>query len=229
MGTFPIGTRSDVMLANAVWSNDGYAVNNGERLSFYYALPQILQGQTMANNAILIDGRNIYTLMYQAARLFSAYATDATNWQAHAASLGFGLYNYTNDAVYGAGQTVNDMIGNDFLVVTLSFISRFDFRPYFIAHGVFFTSLANNQVIANTPGAGYQNLGSPHVVLGNQYPKTNLKVTPPGGPGAYTYRNVGIDITNPSEVWPGADNNMDGVPEDLAGFHPRNCPGVTVP
>ncbi|OAG06068.1 uncharacterized protein CC84DRAFT_1259354 [Paraphaeosphaeria sporulosa] len=229
LGTFPIGTRSDVMLADAVWSNNGYAVNNGERMSFYFALPQILQGKTMANNVVLTDGRNIYTLMYQAARLFSAYATDAANWQARATSLGFSRYAYTNDAVYGAGKTVNDMIGNDFLVVVLSLITRYDFRPYFTAHGVFYTSLANTQVSANTPSGGYKALGSPHVVLGNQYPKTNLAVTPEGGPGAYVSRNVGIDITNAATTWPGADNNLDGLPEDLVGFHPRNCPGVTVP
>jgi hypothetical protein len=117
LGSFPIGTRSDVMLADAVWSNNGYTANNPERLSFYYALPQILQGSAMANSMVLADGRNIYTLMYQAARLFSTYATDATTWQAQAASLGFSRYAYTNDAVYGAGKTVNDMIGNDFLVV----------------------------------------------------------------------------------------------------------------
>ncbi|KAL5391539.1 hypothetical protein PMIN02_006545 [Paraphaeosphaeria minitans] len=229
LGTFPIGTRSDVMLADAVWSNNGYAVNNGERMSFYFALPQILQGKTMANNVVLADGRNIYTLMYQAARLFSAYATDAANWQARATSLGFSRYAYTNNAVYGAGKTVNDMIGNDFLVIVLSLITRYDFRPYFTAHGVFYTSLANTQVLANTPNGGYKVLGSPHVVLGDQYPKTNLAVTPVGGPGAYISRNVGIDIADGATTWPGADNNLDGVPEDLVRFHPRNCPGVTVP
>lgn len=229
LGTFPIGTRSDVMLADAVWSNDGYAVNNGERLSFYFALPQILQGKPMANGAILADGRNIYTLMYQAARLFTAYATDATTWKSRAASLGLGRYNYTNDAVYGAGNTVNDMIGNDFLVVLLSFITRYDFRPYFTAHGIFYTNSANLQVAANTPAGGYASLGAPHIVLGNQYPKTNLSITPIGGPGAYVTRNVGIDIQDPATVWPGADNNGDGTPDDLVNFHPRNCPGVTVP
>ncbi|KAL1607975.1 hypothetical protein SLS60_002914 [Paraconiothyrium brasiliense] len=229
LGSFPIGTRPDVMLADAVWSNDGYAVNNGERLSFYYALPQIMQGNIMANGAILADGRNIYTLMYQAARLFSAYATDATTWQANAASLGFSRFSYTNDTVYGAGNTVNGMIGNDFLVVVLSRIARYDFRPYFAAHGIFYTSLANAQVAANAASVGYRTLpGSPHPVLGDQYPKTNLSITPVGGLGAYTTRDVGIDIGDASIAWPGADNNGDGTPEDLVGFHPRNCPGVTV-
>jgi hypothetical protein len=228
LASFPIGTRSDVMLADAVWSNNAYNVNSGERLTFYFALPQILQGSAMANGAVLADGRNIYTLMYQAARLFSAYATNPTTWQARAASLGLSRYAYTNDDVYGAGKTVNDMIGNDFLLVVLSLITRFDFRPYFAAHGVFYTSLANTQVVANTPAGGYRTLGAPHMVLGDQYPKTNLSGTYVGGPGAYVTRNVGVDLRDAATVWPGADNNLDGKPESLVGFHPRNCPGVTV-
>jgi hypothetical protein len=228
LGAFPLGTRPDVMLADAIWSNNAYAVNNGERMSFYFALPQILQGKTLANGAVLADGRNIYTLLYAAARLFSTYTIDPNTWQANAASLGFSRYSYKNDAVYGASSNVAAMIGNDFLVVTLSLITRFDFRPYFAAHGIFYTALANTQVIANTPSGGYATLGSPHVVLGSQYPKTNLSIAAVGGPGAYLSRNVGIDLGNAATVWPGADNDNDGRAEELVGFHPRNCPGVTV-
>ena len=228
LGAFPLGTRSDVMLADAIWSNSGYAVNNGERMSFYFALPQILQGKKLANGAVLADGRNIYTLLYAAARLFSAYAANATTWQADAASMGFSRYSYTNDAVYGAGSNVAAMIGNDFLVVSLSLITGFNFRPYFAAHGIFYTALANTQVTANAPSSGYMALGSPHVVLGNQYPKTNLSIVAPGGLGAYLSRNVGIDMENAATVWPGADNDNNGKAEDLVGFHPKSCPGVTV-
>lgn len=228
LGTFPLGTRSDVMLSDAIWSSNAYAANNGERMSFYFALAQILQGKTLANGAILTDGRNIYTLLYLAARLFSAYATGATTWQTNAASLGFSRYAYQNDTVYGASATVADMIGNDFLLVTLSLVTRFDFSPYFAAHGVFYTALANAQVTANAPSGGYKYLGAPHVVLGNQYPKTNLSTVGVVGVGAYVSQNVGLDMGSAGTVWPGADNDGDGKAEELVGFHPRNCPGVTV-
>ena len=227
LGTFPLGTRPDVMLSDAIWSATAYAANNGERMSFYFALPQILQGKTLANGAILTDGRNIYTLLYLSARLLSTYAVDAPTWQAHASSLGFSRYAYQNDAVYGAGATVASIIGNDFLLVTLSLLTRFDFRPYFAAHGVFFTALANAQVAANAPAGGYKSLGARHVVLGNQYPKTNLSTTTVGGAGAYVSRNVGFDMGDAGTAWPGADNDGDGKAEELVGFHPRSCPGVT--
>ncbi|KAF1976478.1 hypothetical protein BU23DRAFT_565651 [Bimuria novae-zelandiae CBS 107.79] len=205
------------MLADAIWGNNAYAANNG-----------ILQGKTLANGAVLTDGRNQYTLLYAAARLFSIYAADPNTWQTNAASLGFSRFGYQNDAVYGAGFTVSDMIGNDFLLVTLSFITRFDFRPYFAAHGVFYTSLANAQVTANAPSGGHKALGSPHAVLGNQYPKTNLSIVAAGIPRAYVSRNVSFDIGNAATAWPGADNDNNERPEDLVGWHSKSCPGVMV-
>lgn len=227
--SFPIGTRPDAMLADAIWQDPAYAADNGIRQSIYLQLPQIMQDRTLANGRRLADGRNMYTLLYLAARSFYIYSRNATAWGTYRDRLGFNRYDFNNNAVYGTGRAVSTMIGNDFLLVQLCRTTGFDFRPYFAAHGVFYTSLANTQVLANAPAGGYRVLGQPHVVLGTQLPLTNLTAVPPGSAGAYTTNDVYIDSTNLSQDWPGADNDRNGVPDSFVGWHPTQCRGVTAP
>lgn len=228
LGTYPIGTRSDVMLADAIWSDAAYAAGNGLRLTFYAPLPDLLQGRTMSNGLKLTDGRDIFTLLYQAARAFSDYAASEQTWNTNRATLGLSLYDYQDDPVYGSGQTVNAMIGNDFMLVLLCRISGYDFRPYFASRGVFYTSRANDQVEENAAaGDSLRSFGKPFLALNTQQPLANRTSVPADSPNAYTDNDVFFDTTDPATTWPGSDDDGNGTPEKFVKFHPRSCQGVT--
>lgn len=229
IGTYPIGTPPDVMLADSIWGNGAYSANNGLRLTFYVPLPDLLQGRTMFNGRKLTDGRDIFTLLYQAARAFTVYAVDEQTWKANRATLGLSLYEFQDDAVYGSKDTVNAMIGNDFMLVALCRITGYDFRPYFASRGVFYTRRANQQVEANAAaGNPLRTFGRRFLALNTQLPQVNRTTVPADSPNAYMSNDVFFDATDPATVWPGSDDDRNGVAETFIGFHPRSCPGVTV-
>lgn len=228
LGSYPIGTRSDVMLADAIWSDGAYSANAGTRLTFYVPLPDLLQGRTMSNGVKLTDGRDIFTLLYQAARAFSTYAADEQTWVANRASLGLSMYNYQNDVVYGPGKTVNAMIGNDFMLVLLCRITGYDFRPYFASRGVFYTASADRQVEANAAsGSALRKFGKLFLALNTQHPQVNRTAVLPGSPSAYKSNDVYFDASDPATRFPGSDDDRDGTPENFLNFHPRSCAGIT--
>ena len=228
IGSYPVGTPSDVMLANAIWSNGAYSANNGLRLTFYVPLPDLLQGRTMSNGVTLRDGRDIFTLLYQAARAFTVYAADEATWNANRDSLGLSAYDYQDDVVYGSGKTVSGMIGNDFMLVLLCRITGYDFRPYYASRGVFYTALANEQVEANeASGSALRRFGKPFLALNTQQPKVNRTSVPADSPNAYKSNDVFFDTSDPATTWPGSDDDLNGTPEKFVGFHPRSCQGFT--
>jgi hypothetical protein len=224
MRSFPIGTRPDVMLHDAGWRDDSYNANEEFRISFYLALPQLSEGQTMSTGDVLTDGRDIYTLLYQAARTFSSIAVDASTWEAQKSILGLNSFSYT-DSMYP--DTVKSFIGNDFLVIQLCRITGFDYRPYFAAHGVLYTDKANNQITANAQDRPLRFLGQPHLALNRLQPPAVLQAVPLNSTMAYTSNTPYFDATDPETLWPGADDNADGKPEKIVGWHPMQCPGVT--
>ena len=228
LGSYPIGTRPDFMLANAIWSSGSYNANNAYRLTFYLPLPDLVQGRVMSNGVKLTDGRDIFTLLYQAARAFTIYAASLETWTANRALLGLSLFEYQNDAVYGSGKTVNAMIGNDFMLVLLCRITGYDFRPYFASRGVFYTSLANQQVEANgAAGPALRDFGKPFLALNTQLPQANRTSVLGTSTTAYISNDVYFNAADPAATFPGADDNRDGVAEAFIGFHPRSCVGVT--
>ncbi|GAA2822228.1 ImpA family metalloprotease [Crossiella cryophila] len=209
--SYPASATAKSTLADSVWGETGTYTNRHTRLTFYLTLPILLEGKTMANGTKLDSGPDIYTALYGAARAFTAWAADEAKWNAGRANLGLSLYPYSGAPAYG-GQKVAEMIGNDFLLVQLSRITGYDFRPYFDAFGVTYTSLAGKQVEANAPSGGLQKLPLALPVLGQFQPP--LKLT--------EVRTV--DLADPNASWPGADVNGSSALEHV-DFTPARCAG----
>jgi hypothetical protein len=152
------------LLPEAIWGDPAYAADNGLRMAFYVGLAVRLHGATVQGRA-LADGWDIFPLLYAHARLFSQAARAEASWTAARASLGFDRFAFSGDAQYGGGN-VSTMPGNDFLLVSLSWITGRDVRPYFREHGVRFSDRANEQVQAMvTAGRASATLGGTALVL----------------------------------------------------------------
>ena len=209
-GSFPVSATAKSTLADAIWGNSAYSVNNDVRMSFYLGLPLLMEGKQLADGTTLVSGPNIYTVLYGAARAFTAWSKDEATWNANRGKLGLSLYPFTGSPTYG-GQALSNMIGNDFLLVELSRITGYDFRPYFAAHGVYYTSLASQQVDAN---GGLKPLANLMPVLGKFQPGLVLSDVPH------------VDVAAAATQWPGID--VKGTADaDYVNFSPTNCPGVT--
>lgn len=143
--SFPVGTPAAKKAFDTIYHDGGYAVDNSPRMSFYLQLPLVLQGQTLAGNVTVTNGFDIFTLLYQHARLLSKYGASDAEWLANRATLGFGHLNRTGHPTYGS-RDIRSIPGNDFLLMSLSFLSRLDFRPYFDVRGVLYSDLASDQV-----------------------------------------------------------------------------------
>lgn len=197
VGDYP--TNATNVHAEAIWENGGYAATNGPRMGFYLQLPLRLHGKTMSDGTTLKNGFDIFTLAYLGARIFRDAANDDAKWMATRDKLGFGLFPRTGHTVYGGGD-VRDIPGNDFLLVSLSFLTGLDFRPYFADLGVRTSDLASSQVDAHVASGKVKGpVSSALVVLDEDLP--------------------GSDLSTITTVSP------DGVaawPRD--GFHPKNCP-----
>ncbi|MGO1057441.1 ImpA family metalloprotease [Crossiella sp. CA198] len=209
--SYPASATAKSTLTDAVWGEEGTYTNRHTRLTFYLTLPILLEGKAMANGTKLDSGPDIYTALYGAARTFTAWAAEEKSWNERRGDLGLSLYPYSGAPAYG-GKDVDEMIGNDFLLVQLSRITGYDFRPYFEAFGVTHTSLAGKQVEANAPADGLRKLTLALPVLGKFQPP--LKLT--------EVRTV--DLADPNAAWPGAD--VDGSSAlDHVDFQPTRCTG----
>jgi hypothetical protein len=183
----------------AIWGNPGYAATNGPRMAFYLGLPFRLQGATLTGGTVLHDGFDIFTLLYDASRLFGRAAGDDAKWTAARDALGFGLFPRTGHATYGGGA-VSDIRGNDFILVALARITGLDFRPYFRDAGVRFSDLASSQIDAHVASG----------LVKGKAPSLLSALDPVVAP---------TDVSTIASVAP------DGVakwPSD--GFHPSSCP-----
>jgi len=207
-GQFPVGTPTDVAISDSVWN----VSDTNMRLAFYLDIPLMVDGKAMKGGTVLTNGWDIWTLIYQAARNWSKDTATSATWTSTAqARYGMSLFPYSGNATYGGGN-VGGMTANDFLLIELSHITGYDWRPFFKQHGVQYTSLANQQVTANaTAAGGYQSFNNLLPVIADQAPLANLSDT------------AKVDLTDPATVWPGFDNNADGTPEKV-GFHPSTCP-----
>lgn len=185
--------------SEAIWSSDAYAATNGPRMGFYLQLAFRLHGAAMSDGTTLRDGFDVFTLLYQASRLFRSAAGDDAKWTAAREGLGFGLFPREGHATYG-GRKVAEIPGNDFILVALARIAGKDFRRYFRDHGVRFTDLASSQVDAlATSGVVKGTVGAVLSVLDADLPPADLS----------TLSTVAIDGT---AKWP------------RDGFHPSSCP-----
>ena len=124
---------------DSLWADPEYAANNSERVMFYRQLVE----HARHYNRNLGDGWALMTLAYVQDRNFEAAES---TWAASAARLGFGTY---------AAAYPSEMDGNDFLLITSSFVIGRDMRPMFDLWGVTYSAEASAQVAAYryTPSA----------------------------------------------------------------------------
>ena len=113
-----------------IWASEGIYDNNSERMTFYM---QVVH----CNDALefLETGWDIYTLMYLHERLFTQALND---WENHRDILGFDQYS----------EPPSDISGNDFMLISMSYISQKDQRPFFELWGIDYTPEASTQVEA---------------------------------------------------------------------------------
>jgi hypothetical protein len=111
-----------------IWASEGIYDNNNERMSFYVQLVH-------CNNDLphIADGWDIYTLMYLHERIFSRALED---WENSSANVGFDTYS----------TAPNDISGNDFMLLSLSYITERDHRSFFDMWGIEYSNNAWNQV-----------------------------------------------------------------------------------
>ncbi|WP_273859817.1 ImpA family metalloprotease [Photobacterium sp. GSS17] len=139
------------------WQSNDYAVHNGYRMAFYIQMALRLDKQLLTGGARLDNGFHVFTLLYQHSRIFGQFAGNENDWLANRERLGFSLFPYSGHLTYG-NKTVQEIPGNDFMLVALSQLTDQDWRPYFDMFGLRYSSLAASQVALNaksgavTPG-----------------------------------------------------------------------------
>lgn len=116
---------------DAIWADDSYAADNGERVAFYAQLPQLWREVTGEASR----GWNIYTLLYLAERQFTAI--DAADWAAERGK--FGLDSFAEKP---------ELNGNEFMLLMSSFLSGRDLRPLWNIWGVDYGSATSAQLDA---------------------------------------------------------------------------------
>ena len=132
MGTFDLLQQAQqtadptASVYDALWSAEGIYDNNAERMAFFMQIVHHSDGLEF-----LQTGWDIFTLMYLHERLFSS----VSDWAAQKDALGFSTY-----------STMPEIDGNDFMLLSLSFISRIDQRPFFNMWGITYSDQASNQV-----------------------------------------------------------------------------------
>ena len=137
----------------APWASNAYAVHNGYRMAFYIQMALKAHGMTLSDGTMLNNGFNLFTLLYQHSRMFGKYANNTSDWEANRSKLGFSLFPFDGNSVYG-GKTVKDIPGNDFILVSLSQLTGKDWRSHFDMLGLRYSSLAAAQTAINaTSGA----------------------------------------------------------------------------
>lgn len=133
----------------APWQSNEYAIYNSYRMGFYIQMMLHSDKQKMRDGTTLTNGFNIYTLLYQGGRIFDKYALDEQTWNKNRDSLGFSQFPWQGESVYD-GKNVQNIPGNDNMLVSLSYITNADWRPYFNMVGLHYTDLASKQVDANS-------------------------------------------------------------------------------
>ncbi|KXS18284.1 hypothetical protein M427DRAFT_133016 [Gonapodya prolifera JEL478] len=114
-----------------VWANPAYAAQNSQRLMFYRQLIEHARHYGTG----LGDGWGFVTLSYLQERNVAAASS---TWNVTTAiPLGFSLYNTSYPS---------SISGNDFMVISTSFIIGVDMRPMFDTWGVSYTAAASAQV-----------------------------------------------------------------------------------
>jgi len=116
----------------AIWADESYAANNGQRMGLW------MQMRHFANSLSRWEtGWDIFTLMYHHERLFEQAVNDPELWAAGRDALGFSVY-----------SNAGEVDGNDFMLLSYSFLTERDQRPFFELWGVDWSTEAESQMDA---------------------------------------------------------------------------------
>ncbi|HIF9128654.1 TPA: ImpA family metalloprotease [Photobacterium damselae] len=129
---------------DAIWSHGGYAAINGIRMSFYTQMALQMHGKTLADNSVLESGWGIYSMLYLHERIYGKYAIDEATWNANRDRLGFSMFDWSN-----SHGTMNGIQGNDFMLVSLSYLTGMDWNSYFEMYGLRNSDTAKAQARAH--------------------------------------------------------------------------------
>ncbi len=116
----------------AIWEADGTYSNNGDRMNFYLQLVH-----RSDDVAWLDSGWDVYTLLYLHDRLMGQALADEDTWDADKAGLGFETY-----------EDRPEMDGNDFMLLSMSWVTERDQRPFFDMFGITWSPEADAQLEA---------------------------------------------------------------------------------
>ncbi len=115
-----------------LWEGDGVYDQNSERMAFFMEVIH-------CNDDVMAErggtGWDVFTAMYLLERIFS-HAIEMDTWSEHKDALGFSTYNFAP----------GDIDSNDFMLITLSFITGKDHRAFFDMWGITYSSKAAGQV-----------------------------------------------------------------------------------
>ena len=132
-------TDTGVTRHEAIWSDNSYAHNNSYRMGFYIQMAlraDRLNSVTSKNG----KGFDIYPALYLHERIFSKYIEDEATWMENRNKLGFSMFAYETD--HGNMKTIS---GNDFMLVSLSYLTGYDWLPHFELYGLRNSDLAKAQ------------------------------------------------------------------------------------
>jgi immunomodulating metalloprotease len=115
----------------AIWESEGIYDNNNERIAFYMEVVHINE-----DLLFLDSGWELYTLMYLHERIFTNADENNGDWNAIKEDLGFSEY----------AALPSDIGGNDFMLISMSFISQKDHRSFFDMWGITYSDEASAQV-----------------------------------------------------------------------------------
>ena len=153
--SYPLGTQLSRVILDATYADSSYAADNNARMDFYLQIPMIMTGKTVVKGKVtLTNGYEMFTLIYQGVRTLKYYAQTDARWKQYRSTIGFNLFNRTCAStdpcysVYGT-SSVTSMSGNDYMLVMLTYLTGYDFRPYFNLRGLPYSWLAEKQVLAH--------------------------------------------------------------------------------
>jgi hypothetical protein len=118
---------------DTLWSQTGIYDNAFERLSVYAQIALHANQLEQFSN-----GWEVFTAMYLHERLFSTAFGNVDTWNEQKQALGFDTYEIAPRSI-GA---------NDFMLISLSFVTEQDQRPFFDMWGIDYTDTASAQVAA---------------------------------------------------------------------------------
>ncbi|KJF94098.1 hypothetical protein UB34_19325 [Photobacterium leiognathi] len=133
----------------SMFAQDGYADFNWYRMQFYVQLMLRTQGMEFINGMENPWGYDIIPLLYLIQRSFGEVANNENTWNEQRANFGFEMFPYSGHSVYG-GRTIRDIPGNDWLLVTLTYLTGYNWQSQFDLFGLITTSLATAQAEAHT-------------------------------------------------------------------------------